>query len=106
MSEEVKQARQVLVDLLISLLTRPQAFLRDQANFVFRAFCTDCLDDDTLDSMFKIICSRNEEAGQYLQGDDDGAAGADDEDADEEEGELDMEEDVEDDDASSSDLLD
>lgn len=70
---------------------------------MFRAFCTDCLDDDTLQSMFNIICSRNEEAGQYLQGDEEAQ---EDDDADDEEGEVEMLEGAEDSDESSSDLLD
>lgn len=89
--------------MLISLLTRPQAYLRDQANFVFRAFCTDCLDDETLDQMFNIICARNEEAGQFMDGEEEQK---EDDDADEE-GEVEMLEGAEDSDgASSSDLLD
>ena len=55
----------MLIDLLISLLTRPQAFLRDAANHTFRQFVS-LVDDEALDSMLKIAATRNEEAGQFL----------------------------------------
>jgi DNA polymerase phi len=39
--EERQEALAVLTDFLISLLTKPQSFLRDVANFTFKQFCTE-----------------------------------------------------------------
>lgn len=44
---EQKEAFKILFDLLMSMLTKPQSFLRDMANYVFKSFCAE-LDEETL----------------------------------------------------------
>ena len=54
------------MDFLTSLLTKPQSFLRDVANYCFKQFCTESLDDDTLNRLLKIVSTKNQEAGEFM----------------------------------------
>jgi hypothetical protein len=46
-NNESQAAFKVLFDLLLSLLTKQQGFLREMANYVFKQFCAE-MDQDTL----------------------------------------------------------
>jgi len=58
-SGDVTGAFKILFDLLLSLLTKQQSFLREMVNYVFKSFCTE-LDQDTLGQMIKIVSTPNE----------------------------------------------
>jgi hypothetical protein len=68
--EERDEALSVLTDFLISLLTKPQSFLRDVANFTFKQFCTE-VPAASLQNLLKIVQTPNIEANQMLFGEDD-----------------------------------
>jgi DNA polymerase phi len=63
------EALDILVDFLISLLTKPQSFLRDIANFTFKQFCTQ-ISPKALSNLAKIILTPNSEANKMLFGED------------------------------------
>ena len=86
----------VLVDFLTSMLTKPQAFLREVANLCFKNFCVQALNSDDLSRLLTIVSTPNHEAGEFMEG-------AKDEDEDmsgEEEGEDEQESDDSSDDDS------
>ena len=64
-----QEALGVLTDFLISLLTKPQSFLRDVANFTFKQFCTE-VPAASLQNLLKIVQTPNIEANQMLFGED------------------------------------
>jgi hypothetical protein len=78
-------AFRVLFDLLLSLLTKQQGFLREMANYVFKQFCAE-MDQDTLGQMIKIVSTSNEKAADIMQENESEDSGA-------EEGEEEMSED-------------
>jgi DNA polymerase phi len=59
------EALDVLVDFLISLLTKPQSFLRDIANFTFKQFCTE-VSPKALANLVQIVQTPNIEATKML----------------------------------------
>ena len=63
------EALDILVDFLISLLTKPQSFLRDIANFTFKQFCTQ-ISPKALSNLAGIIQTPNSEANKMLFGED------------------------------------
>lgn len=65
-----QEALGVLNDFLISLLAKPQSFLRDVANFTFKQFCTE-VSPASLANLLKIVQTPNVEANQMLFGDED-----------------------------------
>lgn len=64
------EALDVLVDFLISLLTKPQSFLRDIANFTFKQFCTQ-LSAKALANLVTIVQTPNVDATKMLFDEDD-----------------------------------
>ncbi|CDW85691.1 dna polymerase v-like [Stylonychia lemnae] len=64
------EALQVLIDFLISLLTKQQSFLREIANFAFKQFCTQ-ITQASLMNMMEIITTPNIEANKMLFDQDD-----------------------------------
>ena len=88
-----EEALDVLVDFLISLLTKPQSFLRDIANFTFKQFCTQ-LSAKALANLVSIVQTPNVEATKMLfdQEDVEEADEEDGEDEDESEDDEDSEE--------------
>lgn len=79
------EAFRVLFDLLLSLLTKQQGFLREMANYVFKQFCAE-MDQETLGQMIKIVSTSNEKAADIMQENESEDSGA-------EEGEEEMSED-------------
>jgi len=67
--EAQAEARSVLVDFLTSQLTKPQSFLRDVANSCFKHFCAECVDQQNLERLLGIVATPNQEAGEFMQGD-------------------------------------
>lgn len=56
------------MDFLISMLTKPQSFLREVANTCFQHFSTNCLDDNGLERLLAIVATPNNEAGNFMDG--------------------------------------
>ena len=75
------EAQNVLIDFLTSMLTKPQSFLREVANQCFKQYAL-CVDEQGLARLLGIVATPNQEAGAFMDGDDQG-----DGDQDEEEGE-------------------
>ena len=73
------------MDLLTSMLAKPQSFLRESANNCFKHFCTTCLDNDSISRLLGIVSTPNQEADAYMNGED--AAEKEEDYGDEEEGE-------------------
>lgn len=88
---ERQEAQHVLVDFLTSMLTKPQSFLREVANACFRHFCVECVDEASLWRLLGIVGTANQEAGDFMEGENAGEGQEDDEEA-----ELEQEEDSED----------
>lgn len=61
------EALKVLFDLLVSMLTKPQSFLREMANYVFGQFCEE-LDPETLSNLIQIVSSPLEDANKVGMG--------------------------------------
>lgn len=57
------EAHGVLVDFLISQLTKPQSFLRDVANHCFKQFSLVSMDKEGLQRLLAIVATPNQEAG-------------------------------------------
>ena len=66
--KERKEAQTVLLDFLTSLLTKPQAFLREVANLCFKNFCVQALDSENLQRLLTIVSTPNHEAGEFMEG--------------------------------------
>lgn len=49
---------------------KPQSFLRDMANYVFKQFCSE-LDEQSLGNLLTIVSTPNERASSMVGGDDD-----------------------------------
>jgi len=100
-SEQAQQeALNVLTDYLTSLLTKPQSYLRDVVNNCFKHFCVEAVDGSGLERLLGIVGTRNQEAGDFMDGD---ANDEDDEDLDDAEDADSLEEEEEE---SSGDDLD
>ncbi len=56
------------MDFLTSMLTKPQAFLREVANHCFKNFCVKSLDSDSLVRLLTIVSTPNLQAGEFMQG--------------------------------------
>ena len=69
----------MLIDFLTSMLTKPQSFLREVANQCFKQFAL-CVDEQGLARLLGIVATPNQEAGEFMDGEDQGEE-------DEEEGE-------------------
>ena len=68
-SEQAKtdEAKSVLIDLLTSMLAKPQSFLREAANQCFKNFCVDSLDESSLARLLGIVGTANKEAGEFME---------------------------------------
>lgn len=64
-SAEKEEALNVLFDFLIALLTKPQSFLRDVANFTFKQFCSQ-ISPKALVNMIEIVHTPNVDANKML----------------------------------------
>lgn len=62
---EKEEALNVLFDFLIALLTKPQSFLRDVANFTFKQFCSQ-ISPKALVNMIEIVHTPNVDANKML----------------------------------------
>jgi len=62
---EKQEALNVLFDFLIALLTKPQSFLRDVANFTFKQFCSE-ISPKALVNMIEIVHTPNVDANKML----------------------------------------
>ena len=71
------------MDLLTSMLAKPQSFQRVSAKNCFKHFCTTCLDNDSLSRLLGIVSTPNQEADAFMNGEDEKI----DEDGDDDEGE-------------------
>ena len=94
-----------MTDFLISLLTKPQSFLRDIANFTFKQFCTE-VSSKALANLIDIVQTPNVDANKMLfaEGDDndeEGVASGDDEEGGSESEESDDDDDDESDEDSA-----
>ena len=67
--DQKQEALGVLIDFLTSLLTKPQSYLRDVVNNCFKHFCVAAMDRENLDRILQIISTKNQEAGQFMDGD-------------------------------------
>lgn len=65
MNVEKQEALNVLFDFLIALLTKPQSFLRDVANFTFKQFCSE-ISPKALVNMIEIVHTPNVDANKML----------------------------------------
>lgn len=97
---EKAEALEVLVDFLVSLLTKPQSFLRDIANFTFKQFCT-LVSPKALVNLVEIVQTPNADATKMLFDEDE--IEKDDEEEDDDEEDDDDEDDDDDDDSEDSD---
>jgi hypothetical protein len=64
--KEQDEAKGVLIDLLTSMLAKPQSFLREVANTCFKFFCVDCINESNLMSLLNIVSTANAEAGDIM----------------------------------------
>lgn len=62
------EAESNLMDFLISMLTKPQSFLREVANTCFQHFSTSCIDGNSLERLLAIVATPNKEAGVFMDG--------------------------------------
>ena len=68
--KERGKAIAVLFDILVAQLMKPQSFLREMANYVFKQFCKE-LDEETLDNLINIVATPNERATEMVEAVDD-----------------------------------
>ena len=61
---------------------KPQSFLREMANYVFKQFCKE-LDEESLDNLINIVATPNERATEMVEAvDDENESSGSDEEAD------------------------
>ena len=64
--KERSKALTVLFDILVAQLMKPQSFLREMANYVFKQFCRE-LDQDSLDNLINIVATPNDRATEMFE---------------------------------------
>ena len=84
---ERQKAFAVLFDVLTAQLMKPQNFLREMANYVFKQFCKE-LDAASLEHLIDIVATPNERDGEIVEED------SNDDEDDDEDGEEEIDEDI------------